>query len=112
MSCDNDKFINLIITTFVVFVIYLIWRLRFVYYLFYSPTCPSCISLKPEWKEFKKHAGLFTMISEINLEENPNHYLAKKYNVQTVPTIIKSGWFDYKVYNGERTAKEMKKILH
>jgi hypothetical protein len=79
-------------------------------YWFHRKSCPYCVMMEDEWSKF---CGMTTLslIKPIAIDiSNPkNAELSAKYNVQSVPTLIKVGAspYDADVYNGPRTAVDI-----
>lgn len=53
--------------------------------LFYAPWCGHCKRFMPEWKRFKKMNNTDIKVVAINCDENTE--LAKRFGVQSFPTI-------------------------
>lgn len=74
-------------------------------YRFYRPGCPHCVNSQAEWNRFKRRCKYeFIKPIDVNLDNPKNHKLAKRYQVTSVPTIIRVSDDTYEVYDGERLA--------
>jgi thioredoxin-related protein len=77
-------------------------------YLFHRDTCPHCVRMKGEWKKFKNRCT-FSMIKpiEIDISDDANKDICDKYNVKSVPTIIKLDNGMPIIYDGERLSTDI-----
>lgn len=83
----------------------------FVYY--YKPWCKYCKAFMPVWDSFvKANASDFTMeFAKINIDDDANKSLAKKYGINSVPTLILHKNGKNTVFKGERSPENLKKFL-
>jgi thiol-disulfide isomerase/thioredoxin len=77
-------------------------------YWFYRPGCPHCDNMKGEWSKMKKSLPSKYNVIDVNTSLPENQKLSQQYNVQGVPHIVKVSASGQSVYNGKRTASEMK----
>jgi thioredoxin-like negative regulator of GroEL len=77
-------------------------------YWFYRPGCPHCDNMKDEWAKMKKSLPSKYNVVDVNTSLAKNQKLAKQYNVQGVPHIVKVNSAGQSVYKGQRTASAMK----
>lgn len=102
---------SIVVIMLLLFLIWFIWRcLSKPVYWFYRDSCPHCINMKTEWNKFESQCWC-SMIQpiKINIADPANQSIADRYNIQSVPTIIKieSGVaFEYK---GNRTYNDIYK---
>ena len=78
----------------------------------YADWCGHCQAFKPEWNKFEKickEGG--NTCRAINGDENPD--LAKKYNIEGYPTILKCDKNGNKIeeYGGQRSADALVEFL-
>lgn len=76
---------------------------------FQRPSCPHCSRMQGEWNKFLQSARIETPdieIKEVNIEKDPQ--IARKYNITSVPFIIKIKPCGKQiVYDGDRTAETL-----
>lgn len=94
-----------------ILLIYYLYCNKTIVYRFYRPTCGYCTSTQDDWDSFKFN-GITSLIFgyDVNLddEDEDNLKLARKYKVNSVPTIIAvlpDGTAN--VYNGNRSADDI-----
>ena len=97
--------IVIILILLFIYVLFLLMLKKTQIIRFSKPTCKFCIESQPEWDAFKELAltkKLNIEIIDVDITNNSIHtrtWLAK-YNVTTVPTIIKINMWGSYVYNG------------
>ena len=75
----------------VLVVLYIFIRLHSVtVYRFYKPSCPHCVNSQAEWDNFKSKC-MWKLIRpvDVNLENKGNQKMAAKFQVKTVPKVVK-----------------------
>lgn len=81
-------------------------------YWFYSPGCSHCSNMKNSWDALvSSNIPNNYILKDINTIDPSNQDLAKKYNVQGVPHIIKVNANGKVIseYKGDRSTADMKK---
>ena len=80
---------------------------------FYRPGCPHCDNIENDWiKLTQSNLPKKYKLVSVDTTLTKNKLLASKYGVNGVPHIVKSlsnGY--YKVYNGNRSLKHMRKWI-
>lgn len=95
----------------ILLLIYILWRnICKPVYLFYRDSCPYCVKIKPEWKRFEMNCMISMILPiRIDMTDPNNQELVSKFNINSVPTIIKvENNIPFK-YNGNRTAQDLYK---
>jgi protein-disulfide isomerase len=90
----------------VIGLIYLLWmQICTPVYFFHNPRCPHCIAMYNEWNEFKRMCKI-SLIQPIEIDTtlSQNIELSDKYNIDSVPKIIKIVGGQPIEYNGARLA--------
>ena len=67
-------------------------------YIFFSPNCGHCVKAKPQ---FENAANMDSNIKLIDVTKPDGSALSDKFNVSSVPTIVKG---DGTKFNGDRNA--------
>lgn len=76
---------------------------------FFRPGCGHCTRMNPAWDEFVKQAPSEVEVVKINTQENPD--MARDFEVEGVPHIVKVTDNVRVVYRGDRTAAGFLKFV-
>ncbi len=76
-------------------------------YYFYMPTCPHCIRFSPEWDRVEEYSTFKSNVSTSRVDVNKSPVLANKFNVRTVPAVVKTTGAASTVYTGNMTASDI-----
>ena len=74
---------------------------------FYMDYCKWCEEFQKIWQQVKKNKSIKFM--KINGPKNPK--MTKKYNVNSYPTLVKIEGREHKLFEGERTLKNIKEFI-
>ena len=79
--------------------------------LFKSDTCGHCKSFMPTWDSLIDELGSKYTFTTIDVNDAKNDKITKKYNIDGVPTIIKSvKGIDF-IFNGNRDLETLKQFV-
>lgn len=82
-----------------------------IIYLFKSDTCGHCKSFMPTWESLVDELGSKYKFTIIDANDSKNDEITKKYNINGVPTIIKSVKNQDFIFNGERDLESLKQFV-
>ena len=78
-------------------------------YWFFRPGCPHCDNMVNDWYNMKKMISSYEYnIIEIDTSLDINNLICDKFNVSSVPYIVKIGDLGKEVYKGPRTASSIR----
>lgn len=89
--------------------IYIIWNnMCKPVYWFYRLSCPYCVKMHDEWKRFKGMT-MFSMVKpiEIDITKPENKDIVDKYQISSVPQLIKIEKNIPIIYDGDRVAEDI-----
>jgi thiol-disulfide isomerase/thioredoxin len=76
---------------------------------FFRDSCGYCKKMSSEWDKFVKMSPHYIRPVKIDVSKPENFAIARKYNVNSVPYIVKIQKGKSEVYAGNRTALEIMK---
>lgn len=119
MSTDNQgsPLLWSIVGLVALCILYFLYRMshNVIVYRFYRPSCKYCVESQDEWMKFKMNEplNLDYRIIDVNLDDKANQKLALRYNIATVPTVVRidQNTGEYSVHTGVRSADNFKQFM-
>ena len=104
--------LGVIVSVAVLVIAYLIITDKKKIIRFYSDSCRYCIESQAEWDKFCHHARHDYEIMNVNTKAQcPKiRHLMEKYDVTSVPTIVKVSWWGSSTYKGRHRAHDYLKF--
>ncbi len=75
---------------------------------FYSPNCGYCRQMHADWDKFEEMCPRYIMLKKVNIDTNRE--MARNFQVDGVPHIVKVRNNNRIVYDGDRSCEDLLKF--